>query len=685
MKMTAFTAMNGASPKATSDAVGVPADANRAGSAERTSGHASLVDQQPGDQQPREVSPTQGDRESWTAGGPGSDRPTYSSASYPDTENSHKRKRSDGSVDDPRRDAPASMEKQQEEARPERLQLSESRERDLYDRGQRDHEYRSYGDEHRERERDRESWYSDGRDERQSYSQPASAAPDSAHTEEQIGEALRRATEDYPQTSPDGDDRSIIYPGQYTPEQRRDGVIQSDKKRKRNFSNRTKTGCLTCRKRKKKCDEAKPECKCAPESRAGYHAKPVTGSNCLKGGFVCAGYPQQKGTWQKPESKVQAIQIESKDPTYKPPGAYGMPQQAPFPNQQPPLTQQKREPLPSYRGQPLRIEPPQGRPIFTDDDRPTASTLPSASVTSPDNNKLSALSTAYPNTPVNVFPTPVSAAPVPFPERPGPKEYQRVPPLHDLTRTEPDMTPQSTTLPHINIMHATRTNSPITTPQSSTAQTTAQLALSHTSQFSSPAPAAGGSRREKDEMLAGRPFYPFEKELVLERERCNAALWRFNNSTNPNNGVSPSERARLFREILQPKDAIQISPTHTSPVTHAGRVGDNVVVEAPFTCDYGYNILIGKNTVIGRNCTVLDACEVAIGNNVVIGPNVNFYTTTMTTDPRRRNGANGTCQGKTIVIEDDVFIGGSVTILGGVRIGRGTTVGAGSLVTKVCH
>ena len=53
-----------------------------------------------------------------------------------------------------------------------------------------------------------------------------------------------------------------MYSGQYTPEQRRDGLIQSDaKKRKRNFSNRTKTGCLTCRKRKKKCDEQKPECK----------------------------------------------------------------------------------------------------------------------------------------------------------------------------------------------------------------------------------------------------------------------------------------------------------------------------------------------------------------------------------------------------------------------------------------
>lgn len=367
-----------------------------------------------------------------------------------------------------------------------------------------------------------------------------------------------------------------------------------------------------------------------------------------------------------------------------------MPQQAPTPfsNPQPPLTQQKREPLPSYRGPSLRIEPPQGRPIFTDDDRPTASTLPSASVTSPD-NKLSALTPAYTNTPsANVFPTPVSAAPVPFPERNGPpKEYSRVPPLHDLTRTEPDMTPQSTTLPHINII---RTNSPLSaTPQSTTAQTTAQLALSHTSQYPSPgsnAAATGpsGGRREKDEMLAGRSFYPFEKELVLERERCNAAVWRFNNSMNPNVGVSPSERARLFREIIQPPHGDMFPHRGNSPVINpTGRVGDNVVVEAPFTCDYGYNIKIGKNSAIGRNCTMVDACEITIGNNVVIGPNVSFYTTTMPTDPLRRQGARGPCSGKPIVIEDDVFIGGSVTILGGVRIGRGTTVGAGSLVTKV--
>lgn len=39
------------------------------------------------------------------------------------------------------------------------------------------------------------------------------------------------------------------------------GANMSGTKRKRNFSNRTKTGCLTCRRRKKKCDEGHPICK----------------------------------------------------------------------------------------------------------------------------------------------------------------------------------------------------------------------------------------------------------------------------------------------------------------------------------------------------------------------------------------------------------------------------------------
>ena len=39
------------------------------------------------------------------------------------------------------------------------------------------------------------------------------------------------------------------------------GPGQGNPKRKRVFSNRIKTGCLTCRRRKKKCDEGQPQCK----------------------------------------------------------------------------------------------------------------------------------------------------------------------------------------------------------------------------------------------------------------------------------------------------------------------------------------------------------------------------------------------------------------------------------------
>ncbi|KAI1062062.1 hypothetical protein LB506_009801 [Fusarium annulatum] len=478
-------------------------------------------------------------------------------------------------------------------------------------------------------------------------------------TEEQIGDALRRATgqmdhNDYSNASPEGDDHSMIYGSQYGSEQRRDGVLQHDpKKRKRNFSNRTKTGCLTCRKRKKKCDEQKPEC-----------------GNCLRGSFVCAGYPPQRGPgWQKPDNKAPAVPLESKDPTYIPPGAYGMPQQSPYGNQ--PV---KRESLPPYRGQALRIDPPQGRPLVTDDDRPTASTLPSASVASPE-NKLSAL----PYTPANVFPTPVSAnpqPPPPFGERMA-KEYQRVPPLHDLSRTEPESAHLGNQLPQINILHPTRTNSPAPPPPAPTsnAQVAAQLALSH-SQFPQ-------RRTQKEEMLSGRHYYPFDKELCLERERCSAACWRFNNlTTPPTNGVSPEERARLFLEILQPRDPVRVSPTEASPVTNVGRVGRHVAVETPFICDYGYNITIGHHVVIGRNCTINDVCEVKIGDNCVIGPNVSIFTAGLPIDPKKRQGGQGPQMGKPITIEQDCWIGGGAIILPGRTIGKGSTVGAGSIVTK---
>jgi acetyltransferase-like isoleucine patch superfamily enzyme len=382
-----------------------------------------------------------------------------------------------------------------------------------------------------------------------------------------------------------------------------------------------------------------------------------------------------------------------------------MPQQPSYSNSPPLLgQQQKRDSLPYTRaGQPtLRITPPQGRPLQSDDDMLTASTMPSASVISPENKRsaLSVYTTPASANVSNVFPTPVSAAThSAFSDRP-PKEYQRVPPLHDLTRTEPEQQqlpppppPQSTTLaqsPYSSIIHGGRTATPpkaqppmSSQPSSSGVQATAQLALSHTqlhTQFPRERP-----RREKEEMLAERPYYPIDKELVLERERCSAACWRFNNATNPNLGLSVSERARLFGDILHPREGVHLSPTIASPVTHTGRVGDNVTVEAPFNCDYGYNIHIGANVSIGRNCFINDVCDVVIGDNVIISPNVCIYTGSCSINPRQRRQHGQLKQfGKKVTIEEDVWIAANVVILPGVTIGRGSTVAAGSIVTRVC-
>lgn len=59
------------------------------------------------------------------------------------------------------------------------------------------------------------------------------------------------------------------------------------RKRKRVFSNRTKTGCMTCRRRKKKCDEMHPECR----SYLDYlpDASPRTFADNFQVRIACAG------------------------------------------------------------------------------------------------------------------------------------------------------------------------------------------------------------------------------------------------------------------------------------------------------------------------------------------------------------------------------------------------------------
>lgn len=111
---------------------------------------------------------------------------------------------------------------------------------------------------------------------------------------------------------------------------------------------------------------------------------------------------------------------------------------------------------------------------------------------------------------------------------------------------------------------------------------------------------------------------------------------------------------------------------------------DEPWVEPPVHIDYGTNLRLAPGVYINFNCTVLDTCVVTIGARTLVGPNVSFFSGTHPLDPAVRNGTAGPEDGAEIHVEEDVWIGGNVVILPGVRIGKGATVGAGSVVTKVC-
>lgn len=91
---------------------------------------------------------------------------------------------------------------------------------------------------------------------------------------------------------------------------------------------------------------------------------------------------------------------------------------------------------------------------------------------------------------------------------------------------------------------------------------------------------------------------------------------------------------------------------------------------------------LGSNVFVNQNSTWIDTCKITIGARTLIGPNCAFYTATHPLDPSIRNGTRGPEAGKPITIAEDCWLGGNVIVLPGITIGKGSTVGAGSVVTK---
>ena len=148
--------------------------------------------------------------------------------------------------------------------------------------------------------------------------------------------------------------------------------------------------------------------------------------------------------------------------------------------------------------------------------------------------------------------------------------------------------------------------------------------------------------------------------------------------------TSPELLAELLstRETLQEYNSLKPSETERMKSILKGLLGhvgdDGFTFNQPFRCDYGQQISIGKRFFANFNFTVLDEAPVQIGDDCFIGPNVSIYTACHNTDPVERNTRREWA--RPVSIGNNVWIGGSVTILPGVSIGDNVTIGAGSVV-----
>ena len=109
------------------------------------------------------------------------------------------------------------------------------------------------------------------------------------------------------------------------------------------------------------------------------------------------------------------------------------------------------------------------------------------------------------------------------------------------------------------------------------------------------------------------------------------------------------------------------------------RCGKNVNIEK--NAEFAYSVKLGDNSGLGINCRI--SGKTLIGNNVMMGPNVCIFTKNhafgRTDIPMNEQGMS---EERSVVIEDDVWIGANVIILPGVTISKGSIIGAGAVVTK---
>ena len=163
-------------------------------------------------------------------------------------------------------------------------------------------------------------------------------------------------------------------------------------------------------------------------------------------------------------------------------------------------------------------------------------------------------------------------------------------------------------------------------------------------------------RSEKQRMLAG-DLYRVDAEIVANQLRAETLLLDYNRTT----AAESRKREAILAELL-------------------GGIGEGSAIRPPFHCDYGSNIRMGGGCFLNFGCVFLDVASIELGDGCKLGPCVQILTADHPRDPALRR--QGFESGKPVTIGANVWIGGGVILLPGVRVGDDAIIGAGSVVTR---
>lgn len=152
--------------------------------------------------------------------------------------------------------------------------------------------------------------------------------------------------------------------------------------------------------------------------------------------------------------------------------------------------------------------------------------------------------------------------------------------------------------------------------------------------------------------------------------------------------------SRLGRWLALRHDHVKLDPTcRISPTARIHPRKGAITVRRGSTVAPG--AVIQGNVSMGENCSLqiysilvgYGTCEnpsgaIRIGNNVRIAAQVMMIAANHIFDDPERTITSQGLRHAPITIEDDVWIGGRVTVMAGVTIGTGSVIGAGSVVTR---